>query len=294
METFYHYDLETPSGYIFKSVYFIHSTMDKIPITGTLYIGNPKTGNLNEACVTISVSYPECLRAFDLSDGSPPPIDISVASLILTKYYESYTEGSKFPKGQGTREMIVSALSLIKQLCSFVKEFDLNDASSKECDNGTPISLPYFYITQKWKTWYEGVFNAYLKPASLYTKYHQALDVLKQTRLGDFHVFSANYLFGQTPQVKEVIRTVYEDSHTVGEFFAELYSSQSVNMTCILIQPWIDKFMRDMRMDMYIVHQKWYIHVEEIPKYTFYNKRRTFTIKRRKNRGTRKSGAVWS
>jgi len=267
METFYHYDLETPSGYLFKSVYFIRSTNDKIPITGTLYVGNPKTGNLHEACTTISVSYPESLRAYDLSDGRPPPIDITVASLILTKHYEACTEEMKLPKGKGTREMIVSALSLIKQLCPFVREFDLNDASSKECDNGTPISLPYFYITQKWKTWYEGVFNAYLKPAALYAKYHQALDHLKQTRLGSFDVFSATYLFGQTPQVKEVIRTAYEDSETIAEFFANLYTTQSVSMTCIVIQPWIDKFMRDMRMDTYILHQKWYIHVNTIPTY---------------------------
>lgn len=293
METFYNYDLETPSGYIFKSVYFIRSTYDNIPITGTLYVGNPKTGNLNEACTTISVSYPESLRAYDLSNDRPPPIDITVASLILTKYYEACTETMKLPKGKGTREMIVSALSLIKQLCPFVKEFDLNDASSKECDNGTPISLPYFYITQKWKTWYEGVFNAYLKPATLYTNYHQALDNLKQTRLGSFDVFSANYLFGQTLKVKEVIRSAYEQSTTLENFFAILYTSQSVTMTCILIQPWIDKFMRDMRIDVYILYQKWYIHVESIPTYSFYNKRRSFTIKRRKNTGIHKKGSIW-
>ena len=277
MEILYDYELVTPSGYIFHSVYSVRKTESKTPISGTLYVGNPKRGQ-NEACTTISINYPDALKAYEVSNGRPLPINPKIASLILTKYYAACAENMNLPKGKGTKEMILSSLSFVKKLCPFVEEFDLNDASSKECDTGGPISLPYFYITQKWQTWYEGIFNAYLKPVSLYKEYRDALKTLQETALEPFEIFKGRYLFGQSDEIKKTLNMSYEKSKTVGEFFKTLYSDQKVNMTCMLIQPWIDRFMRDMKIDTYILYKKWYIHKESIPVYNFKNKNNKLKI----------------
>ena len=289
MDIWYDYKMVSPSGYKFRCSYALRKNDKDVPKAGTLYVGKPKKDDLNEACTTIAVNYPNILMA----DGRSLPIDPTVASLILTKYYGSCAEGLNLPKGKGTKEMIVSSLSLIKRLCPFVKEFDLMDASSKECDRGGSISLPYFYITQKWQTWYEGIFRAYLKPASLYQEYRDALIKMKESGLEQYADFRSRYLFGQSDSVKEAIKTSYEKSKTVGEFFKHLYEDQLVSMTCVLLQPWINKYMKDMKMDMYILHQKWYISVDTIPTYGFQNTNKTLKKNQRTNNGSQKRRDVW-
>jgi hypothetical protein len=147
--------LNSPLGYKYKCV-FIYNYIDILDnkINGTFYIGkalpkarpqgnpNRKAIKLDEAYVTISVFFP--------SDNSL--IDTSIASLILVKYYETCSETTALQQGEGTIDMINVSMSFVKRICPFIKEFKLNDASTKRCDNGTVISLPYFYITQKGMT----------------------------------------------------------------------------------------------------------------------------------------------
>jgi hypothetical protein len=274
----------------------------KIPITGALYVGKPKVNDMNEACTTITVNYPHSIKVFEKKYGRPSPIDPTVASLILTKHYTTCAT-RKLPngllnnkgliKGEGTKEMIVSALSLVKQLCPFIKEFDLNDASSKECDNKAPITLPYFYITNKWQTWYEASFKAYLKPASLMKEYHDNIAELQSYPLEPFAIFKARYLGSISKEVQDTLQASYERSTTVLEFFKDLYRSQSISMVCMILQPWIDGFMREMRFEPYITRHKWHISVNKIPTYKYRNMNHTAKVVRIKNNGTKKRRNVW-
>jgi hypothetical protein len=298
METLYHYHLTSSSGYKFKSIYSIKSvyTTDgtRRNITGTLYVGYPKTGDRNEACTTITVNYPESIIDFEEKYQRPSNIDPSVASLILTKHYSKCAENRDLIKGEGTVEMITSAMSFIKQICPFIREFDLNDASSKECDNHSPITLPYFYITNKGKTWYESKFGAYLKPSSLYDEYRTTIMEVMNMPLESYDVFAIRYLSKVLVEVKDAIQEAYEPSRTVGEFFKRLYKKHSINMVCMLLQGWIDDYMRTMRLEPYIARQKWYISVETIPMYKFKNLNHTLRVKRIKENKTMKRRNVWN
>lgn len=262
-------------------------------IMGTLYVGNPKTGDLNEACATIRVNYPDSIREFEEKYQRKSLIDASVGSLILTKHYSKCAENRNLLKGEGTTEMILSAMSFIKQTCKFVKEFDLNDASSKECDNKSPITLPYFYITNKGKTWYESKFGAYLKPKSLMDAYDEAIKDMKSTPLEDYDIFEARYLSRTSNEIKEAIKEAYEGGKTVGGFFRRLYEIQSVNTVCMLLQGWIDEYMNQMRIEPYVLRHKWYISAESIPIYKFRNTNNTMKVRRGKNNKSHKRRVVW-
>lgn len=303
----YDYMLTSPSGYTFHSRYVIKmvkSAIDTmIPITASLYVGKPKVNNMNEACTTITVNYPQSIEEFEKKYGRPSPIDPTIASLILTKHYttcatKKYPDGSldssSLIKGEGTKEMILAALSLVKQLCPFIKEFDLNDASSKECINKAPITLPYFYITNKWQTWYEASFKAYLKPASLMQEYRDSITELQSYPLEQFAIFKARYLGSISKEIQDTLQASYERSNTILAFFKDLYRSQSISMVCMLLQPWINGFMREMKFEPYITRHKWYISVNNIPNYKYRNVNNTVKVYRLKNNMTKRRRNVWA
>ncbi len=196
-------------------------------INGTFYIGNPKT-NIKEACVTISVFYP----------NNDSLVDSSIASLILLKYYESCSENKKLPSGEGTINMLNTSMSFVKQLCNFITEFKLNDALTRKCDNGTTITLPYFYITQYNKTWYEAKFNAYLKEP-LYTTYKNDIKRIMNTILPDFDVFISNHIHnsGINKTALDELRTIYNSNSILQDLFNNLYKIYGVSMSCIILQP---------------------------------------------------------
>jgi hypothetical protein len=303
----YDYMLTSPSGYTFHSRYVIKMVQSisgiKIPITGSLYVGKPKVNNMNEACTTITVNYPQSIDEFEKKYGRPSPINPTVASLILTKHYttcarkkqpDGSVDSSSLIRGEGTKEMIMAALSLVKQLCPFIKEFDLNDASSKECANKAPITLPYFYITNKWQTWYEASFKAYLKPASLMKEYRNRIAELQSYPLDQFDIFKARYLESTSKEVCDTLQASYKQSNTIMIFFKKLYHSQSISMVCMLLQPWIDRFMCDMKFEPYIIRHKWYISIDNIPNYQYKNVNSTIKVYRLKNNMTKKRRNVWT
>jgi len=225
--------LNSPLGYKYKCVFIYNyiNTVDK-KINGTFYVGNPKT-KVDEACVTISVFFPESSSGFT---------DPSVASLILVKYYESCSESISLKQGEGTVDMINTSMSFVKQDCPFIKEFKLNDASTKRCDSGAVISLPYFYITQKEQTWYEARFKAYLKEP-YYSAYKTTIQKIMNTTLPSFEVFKIMYIKNTPDTIIDSIMLVYNEGDTLKSFFDKLYQKYDKNMGCVILQPWIDNFM---------------------------------------------------
>lgn len=298
METTYRYTLESPSGYQFASLYHIRSVHDPVTgkrrdITGTVYVGNPKTKNAQEACVTVTIQYPDSIREFEEKYERKSLIDPTVASLILTKHYTTCAENQKLPSGEGTTEMIFSTLSLVKQLCSFIQRVDLNDASTRTCDNGTVITLPYFYLTNHHKTWYESKFNAGLKTPALQQEYETRKTEWLTAGLEPFEAFQVRYL-SKTPRViQTALAESYRESVTTDEFFKRLYDKHRVSMTCILLHDWIDEYMRVMGLEPFVKYHKWYICVENIPTYPFRNKANTLRVTRKKNTNTVKRRSLW-
>jgi len=286
-QTKYSFKLKSPSGYRFDSVYIVHHierNQRKLNIEGSLYVGNPKTGDLTEACVTISVAYPESNEEYERKYNIKSPSDPAVANLILAKHYFKCADNKDLLQGDGTVEMLKTAMSFIKQICPFVKEFDLKDSSSKMCDNRTPITLPYFYITNKGKTWYESRFAAYLKPQALYDEYSQAIRNYTVNPLEEFGIFRIRYLKKTPPEVVESLRELYVKSNTMGDFTDKLYRKYGAKLVCIILQSWIDEYMRSIKMDKYIMHQHWYIDANTIPAYSFTNNTKSLTTTKQNTR----------
>lgn len=296
MEETHSFELSTPSGYVFRSLYIVkyieRQNGSRRNITGALYVGHPKTRDPMEACVTINVQYPESVQEFEEKYQRPSLIDPTIAFLVLTKYSPSCSENKPLLGGEGTIEMITSAMSLVKQLCPFVKEIALNDASSKTCDNGSPVSLPYFYLTHHHKTWYEAKFQARLKP-ELMEAYQARFHDLLESPLEPYDVFHARFLSRIPPALQDAIRQSYERAETVDGFFKNLYTQHGTKMVCMLLQGWIDGYMQLMKMEEYVKHHKWYISVESIPVYRFRNEKRSRRVTRRKNNGVRRK-SLWN
>lgn len=251
--------LTSPLGYKYKCV-IIYDYVDDDKINGTFYIGNPKT-KVEEACVTISVVFPDI---FDIRLAKP-----SIASLSLIKYYGACSENKDLPNGEGTIDMVNTSMSFVKQICPFIKEFKLNDASTKQCDNGSTISLPLFYLTQYEMTWYESRFKAYLKEPQ-YTNYKNAISTSMSAILPSFDRFSSKFIKNTPNIIKNELQSVYVEGDTVKEFFRKLYEKYGKSMGCILLQPWIDNYMLEVGLKEYVsLFIGWYISVDTIPTYKF-------------------------
>lgn len=254
--------LNSPFGFKYKCI-FIYNYKNinniNIPINGTFYIGNPKT-TIEEACITISVFYP----------NNDSLVNSSIASLILVKYFESCSENKKLPSGEGTIDMINTSLSFVKQVCKFITEFKLNDASKRKCDNGSTITLPYFYITQYNKTWYEAKFNAYLKEP-LYTNYKNDIMRIMNTQLPEFDIFVSNHIINLNinKNIINELKKIYNSNNILQDLFKDLYRIYGVSMSCIILQPWIDTFMNNVGLNKYITMYDWYISVNTIPNFSF-------------------------
>ncbi len=319
MEQTHHFELTSSSGYHFRSLYIVkyieRQDGTRRNISGTFYVGHPKTRNPMEACTTITVQYPESVLEFEEKYQRRSLIDPTIASLVLTKFSPACAENRPLLGGEGTIEMILSAMSLAKQVCPFIKEFDLNDnrqgwrsrphtgysadspcvgdASSKQCDNGSSISLPYFYLTNYHKTWYEAKFNARLKPDHLMESYQQILQSLLESPLEPFDVFQARFLSRVSPVLKDAIQQSYEKADTVDSFFKQLYKQHGTKMVCMLLQGWIDEYMRLMKMEPFVKHHKWFISADSVPTQRFHNRKQSYRSTKKKNNGIRRK-TLWN
>lgn len=275
--------LKSPSDYMYKCVclFTYTDTMDNIT-NATFYIGNPKT-TIHEACVTILVFFPH----------KDSLVDPSVASLNLLKYYESCSENKPLQKGKGTVDMLNTAMSFVLQICPFITEFKFNDASTIQCNNGSTISLPYYSITRTHKTWYQNTFQAYLKEPFL-TAYTNAMAKVMNTSLPAFNVFIQNHVKHTPGVIVNQIQSIYEEGDTVQAFFSKLYNKYDKFMGCIMIQPWIDTFMRNVGLHTYIINTEWFISSKVVPTHYFkMNHSNMYKVNMYRKNNTRKKN-IWN
>ena len=100
-----------------------------------------------KTCVDIYVMYPELEKEL-------PFTNYKLAHLITTHYNEKCSVDEKLKRGEGTQHMINTSMYLVSKMCPFIEGFEINDASTRQCDNDTTITLSYLSITNYCKTWY--------------------------------------------------------------------------------------------------------------------------------------------
>ena len=160
------------------------------------------------------------------------------------------------PTYNGDKYLVECLKSCVNQ---FFKDFEIII-----CDDGSSISLPYFYITIHRQTWYEKQFNARLRPAAMYDAYRATLQNFFSSPLESFNIFAIRFLRECNGPVLSTIQTAYEASTTMDEFFRTLYKNNGVPMGCILLNKWIDSLMRIAKIAPYMNHE-WYIDMVQVP-----------------------------
>jgi hypothetical protein len=290
-EKTYRFTITSPSGYHFKVRFTIYSTSkDNKKIDGVFYLGNPKTKK-EDACVTITIHFPESVIAFRQKHNREPIFDSSIATLVLTKYNQLCSENKTLPQKEGTIEMINGGLTLVKRICPFVKSVNLKDMSSRACDDGSSISLPLFYITIHRQTWYEKQFHARLRPTAMYDAYKTAIQNFFSTPLEPFNIFMIHFLRECNDSILSNIQTAYNTSKTMDEFFKTLYKNNGIPMGCILLNKWIAHLMSVAKISPYMDHE-WFIDIEDVPLWKLNNTAKLMTISK-KERGTRRNSGIW-
>jgi hypothetical protein len=213
-----------------------------------------------KTCVDIYVMYPELKKTL-------PSINYKLAKLITTHYNEKCSIDEKLDRGEGTRHMINTAMYFVSKACPFVEGFEINDASVRNCDNSTIITLSYFSISNYGKTWYEKNFNAYIADTAKYTKYKNTISELFSYNLPEWDEFNAIFMRNINKEIRETLQLLYEDSKTYGDLFKAIHQI-GISKACIYLQPWIDKLMMSTDLKNYVLYTQWIIPIESIKRTT--------------------------
>lgn len=237
------------SNGVYKIMHLVRLDHKKKPMRHFLSIGGKKDG-----CVTIEVDEKE----------TGYHENYKTAHINSIEYNKRCNKNGDLLQGEGTRNMIRFALAATKRLCPWVEEYSLRDASARTCALGGPeINLSDMYIALYNQTWYEKHFDARIHDSAAHEKYRKMLKKLSSKK---FKEASPYERFRRALGIrfdKDVI-TLYEDSKTFREFFDRLNAIKSKEEVCIVLQPWITKFIRDLVLEREImIEGRWDIAAVE-------------------------------
>ncbi len=229
--------------------------------------GSYTDNNKKKTCVDIYVMYPISQDLMNM--GNP-----TMAQLITTHFDERCSVDKKLQRGEGTHHLLHTAMYFVLKMCPFIKGFEINDASTRNCDNKTVITLSYFSITQYGKTWYEKNFNAYIGDIPKRNKYREIVDKIFEKEL-NWELFNTIYLRDVNKEIVKTLETIKDSSITYADFFKKIHKT-GVSNACILIQPWIDEFMLSTNLRNYVLYTQWIIPIESIKRVTLKNYKKDF------------------
>jgi hypothetical protein len=226
-----------------------------------------ETGEKN-TCVDIYVMYPEFKKEI-------PSINYKLAKLTTTHYNEKCSVDKKLERGEGTQHMINTAMYFVSRICPFIEGFDINDVSTRQCDNNTTIILSYFSITNYGKTWYEKNFKAFIADDIKRKKYESIVSDLLESKIPDWEVFNALFLRNVNKNIKDILKKIYESSTTYRSLFKGIHS-EGISKACIYLQSWIENVMLSTDLRNYVMYTQWIIPVESIKRIALVNYKKEF------------------
>jgi hypothetical protein len=221
-----------------------------------------------KTCVDIYVMYPEMKKEIQ-------SVNYKIAKLITTHYNEKCSIDKKLERGEGTKHMINTAMYFVYKMCPFIDGFDINDASTRDCENNTTIVLSYFSITSIGKTWYEKNFKAYIADTAKRNKYHNTVEKLLAQQLPSWDVFEAMFLRGIDNEIIATIKNIYSESNTYQTLFKNIHNL-GINKACVYLQPWIEKLMLTTDLRNYILYTQWVIPINSVKQVNLINYKKEF------------------
>jgi hypothetical protein len=168
--------------------------------------------------------------------------DNNIPNINGISYDSECSIGKDLHPGDGTIEMVKSALRFVKDLYPNTKEFMLKDHSKIKCKNKIEIPLYYYYITKYGKTWYQDKFGAkpYVKEERKHIK--ELVRFLKESPMLGIEEFDKVYVKASGCQLRNFadhFREEYESSRSYMEFLKNVIS----NNDCGILMNWFQYFM---------------------------------------------------
>lgn len=220
---------------------------------GEILFTTIKMGGDYQDCINVSIDYrnnkpvsakmPHIMYDEECAYNEPPTI-IQKTSTINKTLLE---------KGNGSKIMLQSMLTYIKQKYPTLTELKYDDMSSIDCATDTeiknavnrkrgsnvkPMSLYNLSIAYNGQTWYEKYFNGRMQNAEKYAKYRERVDILLNSKPVDFNDFIR--ITNVSKDLWDELFEYYKSAETYRNFFNAIPKIDR----CRLLQSWIDAFMK--------------------------------------------------
>jgi hypothetical protein len=168
--------------------------------------------------------------------------DVRYANISNVYYEELCCVNRKFIRGEDTRALLQLVFSFIRERHPHLIGAYLTDKSTRTCDNGEPIDLAVMHYLQDGQTWYMNRFGAFLEEKDI-VKLKEAES--KFTKENIEWALIEGYSSKIFPIPNEEMKSLYESSTSVLDFFQRLYKRIGISEFCIYMSYWIESFMKE-------------------------------------------------
>jgi hypothetical protein len=158
-------------------------------------------------------------------------------------------------RGESTVQMVMLALTILKENAPHIRTVTLQDASTFECRFGNGerpagISLALYELMFHQTTWYERHFGAYLSVPMLREAYESSKpNFLKKPTTFDF----------RNPDLNTFLTPILIDSEHWKDFFDKIYTMQN---KCKIIFPWYQNALSSIFDTISYEGQEWCIDMD--------------------------------
>lgn len=231
-----HYKVKT-TQYTFYLTIKTRYSSDKKPYEQVFLIGGTKKG-----CVSITVMDKGVRSDYYVYDTTR-------AILPYVEYSTNCSIDGPLHRGEGTRHMMQTLITIIKQCAPHVTRIALDDSSSYSCD-GIAYDLKSYSLSMHAKTWYEKYFAA--KPENLIERedHVKRMSTFKQPLSDNFGLST---LFPSMPyidngvlmEMKTIIDHIKNQRGSITHLFNE-FKAQMKPEFCKHIGPHIETIVRNL------------------------------------------------
>ena len=264
MSTEKHYAIN--AGSKFKYIAIIKTLTLK---NGKPYAASLDLGGIKRGCISISVKVPDPTNEderYRIINGC------EVAYVNWIGYAEECSTTSDMPSGEGTRHMIRTAMSIIKQVFHWIKRFRLSDASRVYCnEKHNAVSLADVQLSLHGQTYYERYFHAYLEFEPVWADYIDRVKALMTCPMDPFELF-CRVCCVPMGEIEAYIEGPYRSSTTYPEFFKNLHAKCAIDHIidpnkkyCFVTLEWLGPFLTSKLTNRY-ASMEWLIEFDKIRK----------------------------
>lgn len=259
----------------------IKTTVEKVKVGNKIMV---ITSYDTEDSITIYIGSNNiyCIDAQIMKKNNGVPMEDGMLNKI--RWDKECSLSYPFEKGSDTVMILQLLLSYIKDKYPQVDNMYFTDLSTRQCDDGSSVSLAAMKLFTDGRTWYEERFNAVI--ANEFKKFYIDMmnDANSKKKEIEWEIF-LEYVRFNNVVTSEFTRNIYESTNTWEDFFKTIRDKVGISNFCIWLSTrnWFDIFILN-RLKFHIMSMKFIL----FPKlfnlsYTILNtsggKRNKYTLK---------------